>query len=90
MCGVSAVSGSWKIMVIFEPRMRFSVARLQAQQLLAARTGPSRVARPLRGQQAHDGHEGLALARAALADDAQALALATASETPRTASTTPS
>ena len=34
-CGVSAVSGSWKIMVIFEPRMRFSSAGLQAQELLA-------------------------------------------------------
>ena len=49
------------------------LARRQAEDLLAAdlhRAGGEAV----RGQQAHDGHHGLALARAALADDGERLA----------------
>jgi len=66
-------------MVIFEPRMRFrsagavQVGRPQAEQLLSLETG--RAGRPsVAGEQAHHGHEGLALARTALADHAQAFA----------------
>ncbi len=36
MCGVSEVSGSWKIMVIFEPRKRIQPFRRRAQNFLAA------------------------------------------------------
>ena len=41
-CGVRAVSGSWKIMVIFEPRMRFS-----SRVFRPSSSWPSKVAEPV-------------------------------------------
>ena len=73
--GFSEVIGSWKIIDSVTPRMRFSRRAGQAQDLLPAEAHGAR--RPaVARQQAHDGEEHLRLARAALADDAEALALA--------------
>ena len=72
-CGVSEVSGSWKIMVIREPRMRLISRLRQAQQFLAAEFHAARGA-AVGGEKAQRGQKELALARAGFADHAQAFA----------------
>ena len=65
--------GSWKIIVSFEPRMRFSCAAAAPRMSAPSkRTLPA--AHGIARQQSHGGHEHLSLAGARLADDADALA----------------
>ncbi len=79
--GLSAVSASWKIIAIFEPRTLLELLLGQAEQLLAAEedlAGDRRRAR----QQAEDRHRRHGLARAGLADDAERLVVVHVEATP--------
>ena len=73
MCGVSEVSGSWKIMVIFEPRSLFSCGWLMSENFLAAILHAAG-RRAVGGKKPDRRQEELALARAGFAHHAQAFA----------------
>ena len=65
--------GSWKIMVSFEPRMRFSRGGRGSQDFRALEAHAP-LDRGIAREQAHGRHEDLGLARSGLAHDADALA----------------
>ena len=74
MCGVSEVSGSWKIIEMRAPRISFSCLRLEPVHLLTPSNWIEPSTFPLERGEAHGGEHGLALARTALAHEAEAFA----------------